>query len=192
MIALVGLGNPGERYAETRHNVGFRVVERLVEKCGGSGWREKFSGRIAAVECGGQRLLVLEPLTFMNESGRSVRAALDFHGLGVEDLLVVHDELDLPFGDVRLKQGGGDAGHRGLRSVTAHVASSDYARLRIGIGRPPPEFGGSVADFVLQGFALADRAELSGVIDRAVEAIEIIVDEGLPAAMNEINRRAKP
>jgi PTH1 family peptidyl-tRNA hydrolase len=192
VIALVGLGNPGERYAATRHNVGFRVVERVVEKCGGSGWREKFSGRVATVERAGEKLLVLEPQTFMNESGRSVRAALDFHGLGVEDLLVVHDELDLAFGEVRLKQGGGDAGHRGLRSVTAHVASSDYGRVRVGIGRPPPEFGGSVADFVLQGFALADQAELSGVIDRAAEAIEIVVERGLPAAMNEINRRAKP
>jgi PTH1 family peptidyl-tRNA hydrolase len=192
ILLVVGLGNPGERYARTRHNVGFEAVERLVERRGGAPWREKFSGRLAQVERAGDKLLVLEPQTFMNESGQSVGPALAFHRLAPSDLLVVHDELDLPFGELRLKQGGGDAGHRGLRSVTAHVGSGDYARLRIGIGRPPPEFEGDIVDFVLQGFPLADRAELSKVLDRAAEAIELVAEKGLPSAMNQINRRAKP
>jgi peptidyl-tRNA hydrolase, PTH1 family len=135
---------------------------------------------------------VLEPQTFMNESGRSVGPALAFHGVGPDALLVVHDELDLPFGELRLKQGGGDAGHRGLRSVSAHVGEASYGRVRVGIGRPGPEFQGDIADFVLQGFPLGDRAELEGVIDRAAQAIELIAETGLSAAMNEINRRAKP
>jgi PTH1 family peptidyl-tRNA hydrolase len=192
ILLVVGLGNPGERYAQTRHNVGFLAVERLLERCGGAPFREKFSGRLAQIELAGDKLLVLEPQTFMNESGQSVGPALAFHRLAPSDLVVVHDELDLPFGDLRLKQGGGDAGHRGLRSVTAHVGSSDYARLRIGIGRPPPEFQGDIVDFVLQGFPLADRAELSKVLDRAAEAIELVAEKGLPSAMNQINRRVKP
>jgi PTH1 family peptidyl-tRNA hydrolase len=191
MILLVGLGNPGPRYAETRHNVGFMTAERVVVRAGGGVWRDKFSGKLAQLELDGEKHWALEPQTFMNESGRSVGPALAFFKLEPKDLLVVHDELDLPFGELRLKSGGGDAGHRGLKSVTAHVGSADYARLRVGIGRPPPEFDGSVADFVLHGFALSDRAVLPRVIDRAAEAVELVARRGLPAAMNEINRRAK-
>jgi peptidyl-tRNA hydrolase, PTH1 family len=192
MLLIVGLGNPGERYARTRHNVGFMAVERLVERAGGGPWRAAFSGRSTRLELGSTPALVLEPLTYMNESGRSVGAALAYYRLEPDALLVLHDELDLPFGEIRLKQGGGAAGHRGLLSVSAHVGSGDYARLRIGIGRPPPEFAGSVRDFVLDGFPLTDQAELSRVIDQVAEAVELVASRGLPAAMNEINRRAKP
>jgi peptidyl-tRNA hydrolase, PTH1 family len=192
MLLIVGLGNPGERYARTRHNVGFMAAERVVERAGGGAWRDAFSGRRASIELGGEPALVLEPLTFMNESGRSVGAALAYHRLGPDTLLVLHDELDLPFGEVRLKQGGGEAGHRGLRSVSAHVQSSAYGRVRIGIGRPLPEFAGSVRDFVLDGFPLADQAELPRVLDRVAEAVELVALRGMPAAMNEINRRATP
>jgi peptidyl-tRNA hydrolase, PTH1 family len=147
---------------------------------------------VARLVLAAEPALVLEPLTFMNESGRSVGPALAHYELEPSALLVLHDELDLPFGEIRLKQGGGDAGHRGLRSISAHVQTTDYARVRIGIGRPPPEFAGSIKNFVLDGFPLADQAELPRVIDRVAEAVELVALRGVPAAMNEIHRRAKP
>ena len=190
MKLLVGLGNPGSRYERTRHNVGFMAVERVGSRAGGASFREKFSGRLAEVTLAGQRLRLLEPLTFMNDSGRSVVEAARFFDLEPADLLVVHDELDLPFGELRLKQGGGDAGHRGLASITAGLGTGDYPRLRLGIGRPGPDFVGSIADFVLEAFPLASQEELSRVLDRAAEAVELVAQRGLSAAMNETNRRA--
>ncbi len=190
MILVVGLGNPGPRYQGTRHNIGFSVVDRLVEQAGDGVWRLRFEGRLATMTVAGERLLALEPHTFMNESGRSVRAALDHFGLGPESLLVVHDELDLPLGSLRLKLGGGEAGHRGLASISAQLGTSDYPRLRFGIGRPGPNFEGTIADFVLEGFPLADRPLLPEQVERAVWAVALFVREGRGAAMNVINRRA--
>lgn len=191
MILVVGLGNPGSRYADTRHNVGFRVVERVAERTPGAGaWREAFEGQFAPATIAGQEAGLLQPWTFMNASGRSVRAASSHFGLAPAEILVVHDELDLGFGQLRLKLGGGDAGHRGLRSITQELGSADYGRLRLGIGRPPPDFVGGVVDFVLQGFPLAGRTELLRVLDRAAEAVELVAGSGLPAAMSTINRRA--
>ncbi len=190
MILLVGLGNPGRRYEETRHNVGFMVVERVVARAAGL-WREKFRGRFAQVELGRERVVALEPHTFMNESGGSVRPAATFFKVPPADVLVVHDELDLPFGQIRLKQGGGDAGHKGLKSVTSHLGTPEYMRLRIGIGRPPAGFRGDVADFVLQAFASAERADLDDVVDGAADVVALVVERGLAAAMNVTNQRAK-
>lgn len=190
MILVVGLGNPGAEYAATRHNVGFMIVDRLVLQAQGQ-WRQKFSGRFAQIDLGGERVVALEPETYMNESGRSVQPAAAFFKVEPASVLVVHDELDLPFGELRVKQGGGDAGHRGLKSVTAHLGTPDYARLRVGIDRPPPEFRGSQADYVLQAFASAERAGLDGLIDRAVETVRLVVDRGIAAAMNLTNQRAK-
>lgn len=190
MILVVGLGNPGRRYEETRHNVGFMVAERVVNRAGGS-WREKFRGRFAQIEVGSERVAVLEPHTYMNESGGSVRPAATFFKVPPTGLLVVHDELDLPFGQIRLKEGGGDAGHKGLKSITSHLGSPDYMRLRIGIGRPPPGFRGDAADYVLQAFASAERAELEDVVDRAADVVVLVVERGIAAAMNVTNQRAK-
>lgn len=189
MILVVGLGNPGPRYVETRHNAGFMVVERLVQAAGGGPFRSAFEGRIAPVALGGSRAWALLPETFMNESGRAVGAAARFHRVEPPDVVIVHDELDLPLGDVRLKLGGGDAGHNGLKSVSAHIGTRDYPRVRVGIGRPPANFGGTVADFVLQGVPLADRPQLSQAIDRAVEAVTLIAEQGIARAMNVVNRR---
>jgi PTH1 family peptidyl-tRNA hydrolase len=189
VILVAGLGNPGPRYAATRHNVGFMVVERLVDQQRGGPWREKFSGRLAAFRLPSGDALALLPWTFMNESGRSVRACAEFHGLGPADIVVVHDELDLAFGDIRLKQGGGDAGHRGLKSVSLELGSAEYARLRVGIGRPPADFVGDVADYVLDGFPLAERSNLDSTLDRAVEAILLLADRGISLAMNLVNQR---
>jgi peptidyl-tRNA hydrolase, PTH1 family len=187
VILVAGLGNPGPRYAETRHNVGFMVVDRLVDVRGGL-WRSRFSGQFVQLEIGEARVAVLKPETFMNDSGRSVGAAAGFFKIAPERVLVVHDELDLPFGTLRLKRGGGEAGHNGLRSVAQHLGR-DFVRLRMGIGKPPPEFRGRGADFVLQGFAPAERERLGAFVDRATEAVVLTVERGLDAAMNAVNRR---
>ncbi|HWA77801.1 MAG TPA: aminoacyl-tRNA hydrolase [Polyangiaceae bacterium] len=188
MILVAGLGNPGPRYAETRHNAGFLVVDRLAARAGGALFREKFHGSFATATVDGTAFGLLKPLTFMNESGRSVQAAVQLYKVPLASLFVVHDELDLPFGDLRLKQGGGDGGHRGLRSITGCIGA-EYVRLRFGIGRPPPDFRGDPADFVLQGFSLAERTDLDQLIDRAADALVLAATRGISVAMNATNQR---
>lgn len=189
MILVAGLGNPGSRYAETRHNIGFIVVERVVARAGGTPWRPRFSGLISELTLAGERALVLEPQTFMNRSGEAVRAAAAFYKIQPREVLVVHDELDLPFGTVRLKLGGGEAGHNGLRSVTEQLGTRDYVRLRVGIGKPPPGFRGDGADFVLQAFAPAERASVDDLVERASSAVALFAERGLEHAMNVTHRR---
>ncbi len=192
MILVAGLGNPGPRYEATRHNAGFRVVDRWVERHGGASWRDKFEGQLASVDCkSGERVLVLKPMTFMNLSGHCVRAAMSFFKIDPANLLVVHDELDLPFGEYRLKQGGGAAGHNGVSSIIEQLGTDGFARLRFGIGRAPADFVGSVADFVLESFPLADRAQLTELIDTSSKVLDQVVNDGLSAAMNKSNRRKK-
>lgn len=192
MILITGLGNPGPRYEATRHNVGFRIVDRWVNRHGVSAWRDKFEGQLASVNwAGGERVIVLKPMTFMNLSGFAVRAALSFFKLDPSDLLVVHDELDLLFGDCRLKLGGGDAGHNGVGSIIEQLGTDSFARLRFGIGRPPPDFVGSNADFVLEGFPLADRPRLEDLIESCSLVLDQVIESGLSAAMNATNRKKK-
>ncbi len=187
MILVVGLGNPGARYASTRHNIGFAVADQLAGAT--VSWSERFKGFFCLAGVGDQRVGILKPQTYMNRSGESVRPACDFYKVLREDVLVIHDELDVPFGDVRLKHGGGEAGHNGLRSVTQHLGGRDYYRLRIGIGRPPPDFSGSVADFVLQAFAPAEAGEIEDLARRGAQAARLFVERGPQAAMNEVNRK---
>jgi PTH1 family peptidyl-tRNA hydrolase len=164
------------------------VVDALA--CGRvAAFRERFQGDYAECELGSKHVGLLKPATFMNESGHSVRAASVFFGVAPEAVLVVHDELDLAFGQLRLKQGGGDGGHRGLRSISAELATPDYGRVRFGIGRPPAHFDGDVADFVLQAFALEERNELPSVLERASEAVKFVISDGLDRAMNRTNQR---
>jgi len=188
VILVVGLGNPGPRYADTRHNAGFMTIDALASGRVAS-FRAGFEGEYSEAQVAGERALLLKPMTFMNESGRSVRAACAFFKVAPEEVLVVHDELDLPFAELRLKQGGGDGGHRGLRSISAQLGTPDYGRLRLGIGRPGPDFQGDIADFVLQGFPLEVRGELSNVLGKASEAVELVVKHGLSQAMNRTNQR---
>lgn len=188
MILLVGLGNPGPRYSDTRHNIGFLAIDAFAHGRGVS-LRERFGGAYGEFGFGPVPVGLLKPGTFMNDSGRSVRAALAFLGIKPADVLVVHDELDIPFGELRLKQGGGDGGHRGLRSISAELGSPAYGRLRLGIGRPPPDFDGSVADFVLQAFAFEERGELGNVLGRASKVVESVISDGLDQAMNRTNQR---
>ncbi len=190
MLLIAGLGNPGPRYQATRHNIGFRLVDELARQAGlgSSSFRERFHGEIASAQLGSAELLLLKPQTFMNDSGRSVQAACAFYKIKPADLIVAHDELDLPFGDVRLKKGGGDGGNRGVRSVSGALGP-DYIRIRLGIGRPPPDFRGDPADFVLQAFALAEQAGVDQMLTRAAEAVSLVTSLGLEKAMNRINQR---
>ena len=188
MILVVGLGNPGPRYAVTRHNAGFMVIDALASGRVAA-FQPRFEGDYAELDVGSERVGLLKPGTFMNDSGRSVRAASSFFELDPEAVLVVHDELDLGFGELRLKLGGGDGGHRGLRSISAELADPGYGRLRFGIGRPPPDFEGDVADFVLQAFALEERSELASALERASEAVKLVITSGLSVAMNRTNQR---
>jgi PTH1 family peptidyl-tRNA hydrolase len=187
VLLVVGLGNPGKKYERNRHNVGFMAADELRQALSFPEYKEKWSG----VWSKGDAMAVLKPMTFMNLSGDAVQPCAAFLKLAPKDLVVLHDELDLPFGDVRLKQGGGHAGHNGLRSIVERLGSPDFVRVRIGIGRPPPSFRGEVADYVLSDFDPVERAELPGVIAKALEAVKRVVAEGPQAAMNVVNAPAK-
>jgi PTH1 family peptidyl-tRNA hydrolase len=188
---VVGLGNPGSRYARTRHNVGFFAVDEIARAFSFPAWREKFSGEFTKGTLDGEDVVLLKPMTYMNESGRCVQPAVAFFHVapkGGDELLVLHDELDLPFADVRLKVGGGHAGHNGLRSIIGALGP-DFARVRIGIGRPPPGFRGEVADYVLQDFDPVEAATVPDVVAKSVDAVRRWVKRGASAAMNDTNTR---
>ncbi len=186
---MVGLGNPGARFAGTRHNVGAETVEVLARRHGGRLRSGKELALVGEVDIDGRRVALAFPQTFMNESGRSVQLLV--RRFGVDDpsrLIVVHDELDLPLGRLKLKLGGGLAGHNGLRSIKAHLHTDAFGRVRIGIGKPPrPERG---ADHVLSRPGKAVRIELDTAVEEAADAVEAIATEGLEAAMNHYNARA--
>ncbi len=191
MRLTVGLGNPGRSYEGNRHNVGFAVADELRRSGAFPDWREKFSGVFTRGEMADQPLALLKPMTFMNLSGESVQPACAFFKVEPSELVVIHDELDLPFGQVRVKVGGGHAGHNGLRSLVQRLGTADFVRIRIGIGRPPPGFRGDMADYVLQDFDPMERAELSDVVGRAVAAFRKILEVGAVLAMNTTNPRPK-
>jgi PTH1 family peptidyl-tRNA hydrolase len=192
MLLVVGLGNPGREYASHRHTVGFMAVDELARREKADAFREKFSAVYAKAEIGGTPAILLKPMTYMNESGRSVQPAMAFFKVAPKDIIVLHDELDLPFGEVRLKFAGGHAGHNGLRSIVASVGTGDFGRVRIGIGRPPPGFRGEVADYVLSSFDSIERSSLPDVLGRAVDSVLDIAHRGIEAAMNARNTRPKP
>ncbi|MBA3331583.1 MAG: aminoacyl-tRNA hydrolase [Actinobacteria bacterium] len=177
-LLVAGLGNPGREYERTRHNVGFMVADELARRHGGS-FRSKFSGRLAEVRLDSLRLALLEPETYMNESGRSVGAAARFFGIEPQGLLVVHDDVDLEPGRLQARRGGGLAGHNGLRSITQHVGSQDFLRLRIGVGRPERGDRRPVADFVLSEFD--PDVDVGAMLQRAADAVETLAREGLEA-----------
>jgi PTH1 family peptidyl-tRNA hydrolase len=188
-LLVVGLGNPGDDYDGTRHNVGADVVAVLADRHGGSMRRSKELALSCEVRIGGQRVALAFPQTFMNESGQSVRKLTHRHG--VDDparIIVVHDELDLPVGSLRVKVGGGMAGHNGLKSITAHLKTQDYLRIRIGVGRPPGRQAG--ADYVLRRPGKAEVAELGVIVQEAADAVEAILAEGVDATMGRVNARS--
>ncbi len=188
MHLVVGLGNPGSKYAQNRHNVGFMVVERLASRWGAPSAREKFSGLVTKVSVGGDDVVLLQPHTFMNLSGESVQKAMRFYKVDLSEVIVVHDELDVPFEERRIKIGGGAAGHNGLRSIIQMCGGPDFVRVRFGIGRPKH---GSGASFVLSDFSADERITLDTAIDGAADMVAAIVDKGARGAMNALHRKPK-
>jgi peptidyl-tRNA hydrolase, PTH1 family len=183
-LLVAGLGNPGREYERTRHNVGWLVLDELARRHGGS-WRSKFSGSLAEVRLGDARLALLKPETYMNESGRSVGAAARFFKVEPEQLLVVHDDVDLEPGRLQARGGGGLAGHNGLRSLAQHLGSQDFLRLRIGVGRPGRGDQRSVSDWVLSPFAPEEDVE--ALVARAADAVEAVTSEGLDQTQARFN-----
>jgi len=183
-LLVVGLGNPGREYARNRHNVGHMVVEELARRHGGS-WRGKFSGRLTEVRIDSHRVALLAPDTYMNDSGRSVKAAAQFFKLEPDAILVVHDESDLDPGRLQARRGGGLAGHNGLRSVAQHLGTQDFLRLRVGVGRPGRGDRRPLADYVLSDFEPEEDAE--ALVARAADAVESLDADGLEPTQRRFN-----
>ena len=183
---VVGLGYPGPDYAETRHNIGFRVVELLAARAGGGRFAKHRTGAdVLEGRLAGRRVVLAKPRTYMNVSGGSVAGLVRYYSIPVDDLVVVHDELDLGFGIVRLKRGGGEGGHNGLRSISTSLGTRDYLRVRFGIGRPPGRQ--DPADFVLKRFSGAEKKELEFAVDLAADAAEVLLADGLEPAQNRFH-----
>ncbi len=185
-LLVAGLGNPGREYARTRHNAGWLVVDELARRHGGT-WKRKFDGQLAEVRIDGHKVALLKPETYMNESGRSIAAAMRFFKLAPDAVLVVHDEGDFELGRLQARLGGGLGGHNGLRSIAQHLGTPDFLRLRIGVGRPGRGDRRSLADFVLADFEPHEDAE--GIVARAADAVETLDAEGLDAAQRRFNER---
>ena len=185
-LLVAGLGNPGREYVRNRHNVGWLVADELARRHDGV-WRGKFRGQLAEVRIDGHRVALFKPETFMNESGRAVRAAAAFFKLDPDAILVVHDESDLEPGRLQARRGGGLAGHNGLRSIAQHLGTPEFLRLRVGVGRPGRGDRRPLADWVLSDFEPHD--DVDGIIGRAADAVEALDADGLEAAQRRINER---
>ena len=182
---IVGLGNPGPKYAKTRHNAGWRVIDELVHRYAPGVGRAEKRARTWDAVMRGKKIKLVKPLTYMNRSGESVRPLLDYYGIPLDHLLVVHDDLDTAFGILKLRQSGGHGGQNGLRSIIQHLGAKDFARLRFGIGRPPGKM--SPVDFVLQAFQGDDEILAQEIVSRAASAIEMWLTEGIERAMSSYN-----
>jgi len=185
---IVGLGNPGARYAGTRHNMGFLVVDALAQRAGVEINRERFESLLGRGEISDVPVILAKPLTFMNLSGRSVAQIVRYFGIGAEDILIVHDDMDFPVGDVRIKAGGGAGGHKGLLSIIDHLGEADFARVRVGIGRPPARE--TAERYVLERFSEGETRDLAQAVERAGDAVIAVVSSGVQAAMNRFNARS--
>jgi peptidyl-tRNA hydrolase, PTH1 family len=182
---VIGLGNPGREYRDTRHNIGFMVIDQLCKSLGVSMTRVQSRALIASGTMEGQKIILAKPQTFMNLSGQSVSGLMRFYKTPVDRLIVAHDDLDLPLGNIRLRPGGGSAGQKGMGSIIQHLGTQDFSRLRLGIGRPPGQM--DAAAYVLQRFTSVEQEILGLVLDRAVAAVRTYTREGLNAAMNLYN-----
>lgn len=182
---IVGLGNPGPKYSGNRHNVGQMVLDELADRVGGkfSSHRSRAMVLEGRLGIGGPRVVLAKPVTYMNESGGPVSAAAKFYGIGPDHVVAVHDELDIPFDTVRLKLGGGEGGHNGLRDITKALGTKDYYRVRVGVGRPPGRM--DAADYVLRDFSPSERKDLPFLLGEGADAVELLVREGLLAAQQK-------
>ena len=185
-LLVIGLGNPGPQYAKTRHNIGFMVADLLADRLGATFKVHKRSGAEIVTSTVGQRQVVLaKPRTYMNESGRHVGPLAKFYSVPPADVIVIHDELDIDFGRIRLKLGGGEGGHNGLRYVANALGTKDFQRVRIGIGRPPGRK--DPAAFVLEVFTAAERKEVPAICEQAADATELLIETGLESAQNLVH-----
>lgn len=185
LFLIVGLGNPGREYRASRHNFGFMVVDRLVASRGSDFSKSQLKALTASITIQGNKVLVIKPQTFMNLSGEAAVPLLNYYKIPVDRMLVVHDDMDLPFGTLRMRPGGGAGGQKGLASIINKLGHQEFARLRCGIGHPPGQM--EVHDYVLSQFSKNEEESLPAVIDKAAEAIETFVSEGIQAAMNRYN-----
>jgi PTH1 family peptidyl-tRNA hydrolase len=193
---IVGLGNPGPKYAFTPHNAGFLAIDRIAAVCDVQVANRRGRALTAKAKLMGHEVLLAKPETFMNESGLAVAALLDELELGVEDLIVLYDELAIPLGQLRIRERGSAAGHNGVRSISGVLGTEEWTRVRIGIGKPPTESGRAVkaggTDYLLSPMRKQELAELDGVLDQAVRAVEAVLTKGVGAAMNDFNRKVEP
>ena len=185
MKIVVGLGNPGNQYKDTRHNIGFLVVDELARRWNTPSWKRRYDAEVSEHRALGPVLLV-KPQTFMNLSGNSVREAAKFYKTPSTDIIVIHDDLDLPAGRLRIRERGGSGGHRGIESMLTQLGADDFVRVRFGVGRPPE--GWESADYVLGRFAPDEQALIKEAVDKAADAVEVILKEGTAPAMNRFNR----
>jgi PTH1 family peptidyl-tRNA hydrolase len=183
---VVGLGNPEARYDRTRHNIGFAVVDELHSRAGGRTWQEKYQGMFSRVDIAGRPALLLKPMTYMNLSGKSVSRAARYHRIEPPQVIVIHDDIDLPFETVRVKQGGGTGGHKGIASCVADLGSREFLRVRVGIGRPAR---GDATDHVLSTFSTDEEAVIKDVVAEGADAVETVIRHGVVRAMNRFNKR---
>jgi peptidyl-tRNA hydrolase, PTH1 family len=184
---IAGLGNPGVRYRWTRHNIGFQVADRLAEKFSILISTRRFKALYGKGRIDSEEVVLVKPLTYMNRSGEAVKEIVDFFHAGMEDLVVIHDDLDLPFGRLRFKRNGGSGGHQGVRSIIERMGGNDFLRLKVGIDRPPP--GMDPAEYVLTPFDKTERILLDDILSRAAESLEVLLFEGIETAMNRYQKR---
>lgn len=186
MKCIVGLGNPGKKYEQTRHNIGFMVVDELLSRFQVTQMQHKFKCDYAIVHHGATKLMFVKPQTYMNLSGEGVRPLIDYYDIDVANLLVIYDDLDLPVGKIRLREKGGHGGHNGIRSLLQHLATKDFKRLRIGIGRPMDQT--PIVDYVLAPFTKEESPTIERVILQAADACEAWLEKSFPEVMNTFNR----
>ena len=187
MYIVVGLGNPDKKYLNTLHNIGFMAIDKVAEKLGVTFNKKGYKGEYCLTTVGNEKVLLLKPQTYMNLSGQSVMELLNYYKDKIDDLLVIHDDLDLPPGQLRFKQGGGAGGHNGIKNIIAHLNSNDFDRLKIGIGRGKNE----TKDYVLTPFAGTDKKLIDEAVATSVDAVKIWLKQGIAPAMNQYNSKAK-
>ena len=189
MKMIAGLGNPGAEYARTKHNVGFMLVDALADRLNAPAWKEDFFSAVTEVRIGGEKVFLVKPLTYMNNSGEAIGPMLSYYKMTADDLTVVHDDMDIPAGTVRIRKKGSSGGHNGIKSIIAHVGGENFARVRIGVGRPPA--GWTVINHVLAPFLAEDAPKIREAIGYLLPAVECIVTDGVELAMNRYNPHKK-